>query len=647
MYKLIDYFVNRSLLVNLVSFIVVMIGIYSIVTLQKETFPMVDFETIVVRANYFGASAEDVEKLVTVGIERELKEIDGIEDMNALSGEGYSIIIIKIDPDFETDDVLVDVRNAVDSASDIPDDVEKISIRKMINTHRPIIKIAVMGDDEWLIRRHVRELRDELERIKGIAKVRLDGYRDEIIEVAVDKDKIIEKEVTLTEVARAIKDRNINISAGSVKDKDRELIVRTLTEYKGVKDIRRVVIRSNDFGENVKVMDISKVTQTLRDDSSAERAMGKSAIIMEVVAKSKADILNTTTKVKNVANNFFEKLDKKKISSLFMNERAFYVKRRLNVLTTNGLQGLTLVFICLMFFLNFKTSVITSLGAPLAFLVAFSFMQVCGVSINLISMFALILVLGMLVDDSIIVAENFYQKLEDGVEPEEAAKRAAKETLAPVSATILTTIVAFGTLFFLGGIMGKFLWPVPAVIIICLMASWFECFFILPSHLKDFVKLSKKGIEKDRWYKPLIIKYEVFLTFTLRHSKKTVIFFGLLLAAAINVQFTMEKELFPGDDVQIVLVKVKGKVGKPFARTTEVIKKLEKIIMEELGESEYENLTSVVGSQFSPLGTPRIGSHYGQVVIYLTMQDFRERKTEEIINQITQKAKAAIEGYEL
>ena len=126
----------------------------------------------------------------------------------------------------------------------------------------------------------------------------------------------------------------------------------------------------------------------------------------------------------------------------------------------------------------------------------------------MISMFGLILVLGMLVDDSIIVAENFYQKLEKGQDPEEAAKIAAKETVAPVTATILTTMVAFGALFFMSGIMGKFLWSVPAVVIICLLASWLECFFILPSHLAEFVKISKGGMEKTKWYQPLLNQYE-------------------------------------------------------------------------------------------------------------------------------------------
>ena len=153
-----------------------------------------------------------------------------------------------------------------------------------------------------------------------------------------------------------------------------------------------------------------------------------------------------------------------------------------------AISGIILVVICLMAFLSLRVSLVTALGAPLAFVTAFLLMHFLGISINLISMFALILVLGMLVDDAIIVAEQYYQKREVGVPPREAALQAAYETIRPVTATIITTMIAFGALFFMEGIMGKFLWQVPVVVIICLLASWLECFLILPVHLCDFAK---------------------------------------------------------------------------------------------------------------------------------------------------------------
>ena len=647
MNKLIEYFVKRSLLVNMVTFIVVIVGLMAIFNLQKEVFPMVDFETIIVRANYPGASAEDMEKLVTIPMEREIKEVDGIEEMNAMSGEGYSLVVIKVDPDYATDDVLEDTRNAVDTITDFPEDVERPYIDKIVNKLRPIIQIALKGDDEWYLRELAKDFRDEVERLKGIAKVTFDGYREERVDVAVDPQKLIQYELTMADVSMAIRDRNTNIAGGTIKKTPKEVIVRTMNEFEGPADVKRVVVRSNASGSNVKVSDIATVDRVLKDTDVRLSTDGKLSVVLRVVAKSSADVIQTTENVKQFTEKYLSRFKSKGISFQYMDEAAFWVKRRLSILTQNGLQGMVLVFLCLLAFMNFSVSFMTSLGAPLAFLVSFALMEYFGISINMISMFGLILVLGMLVDDSIIVAENFYQKLEKGEEPEEAAKVAAKETVAPVTATILTTMVAFGALFFMSGIMGKFLWSVPAVVIICLLASWLECFFILPSHLAEFVKISKGGMEKTKWYQPLLNNYEKNLRRFLNWKYATVIGFFLIFVSAIVVFRTMKLELFPADDVQIVWVKLKGPVGTPVKETKEAVSKIENIILSELKEDELEAVNAMVSTQRSNHGSSKIGSHYGMLSVYLTGQDFRKRKTEELIDLISKKSKAAVTNFDI
>ena len=214
--------------------------------------------------------------------------------------------------------------------------------------------------------------------------------------------------------------------------------------------------------------------------------------------KENGDILKTVGLVKGATDTFFNQERNKQFKFRFVDDLSYYVERRLGILTSNGLLGIILVFFCLLAFLNFSTSVVTSMGAPIAFMTSFAIMLYLGVSINLISMFALILVLGMLVDDSIIVSEHFYQKIEAGMSPDKAAREAAIETIKPVTATIITTIIAFGALFFMGGIMGKFLWSVPMVVIICLLASWLECFFILPALPKRFLPNQNEKSEKKR-----------------------------------------------------------------------------------------------------------------------------------------------------
>ncbi len=644
MNKLIDYFVSKSLLVNLISVLILVAGILSIFSLNKETFPNVDFETILIRAEYPGSSAEDVEKLVSIPIERQLKDVNGIEELNVMSGEGYSIAVLKVDPSYDVDKVKQEARDAVEGINDFPDDVDPPTVIKLENKMRPILNIGLYGVEESELRKVARKLRDKIELMKTIARVDIEGERPLIFLIEANLDLLEKFDMSLSELTQAIKDREVNLSAGAIKTLDENIVVRTFNEFQKSEDIEEIVVRSNDSGASVKVKDVAKVSLTFKDWSQSRRIMGREGIILNIKSKETSDILETTDAVKEITEKF---LAGGSVKHEFINESAFYVRRRLGVLTSNGMAGIFLVFLCLVLFMNFRVSLITSIGAPIAFMVAFACMDAIGVSINLISMFGLILVLGMLVDDSIIVAENFYQYLEKGMNPREAAKLSAKETIAPVTATILTTMVAFGSLFFMGGIMGKFLWPVPAVVVICLAASWLECFFILPSHLADFARLEKGAMDRSRWYEPLLNFYKRSLNFALNKKVLTIFGFVLLFIISMVVAKNMRFELFPDDDVRIVFVKVKSKVGTPYIKTLNAVAKAEEAVLETVRKEELETLTSVVGSQRSDLGTPRTGDHYGMLYVYLTTEDQRERDLDEIIGAITERTKQLMpESYD-
>lgn len=635
--KLIDYFISKSLLVNLLTVLIVFAGGFSIYSLNKETFPNVDFELIIVRTVYPGSSAEDVEKLVSLPIERELKSVEGIDDLNILSGEGFSLAVLKIDPTYDVDKTLQSVRDAVSKVNNFPEDVDSPVITKIENKTRPIMRISLSGgENEKNLKRNAESLRDKLERLKEISKIEIEGAREYQYLIEADLNKLKKYDLSLAELSSAIADRSVNLSAGTLKTKNSNIVLRTFNEFESVDDILGIVIRSNSSGAGVRVKNVAKVSLTFKDRKYLRRVMAKSAIILQVISKSDADILDTTKKVKEITESYLS--SKNDLNFSYINESAFFVKRRLGVLTSNGITGMVLVFICLLLFLNFRVSLVTSMGAPIAFMVAFILMESLGISINLISMFGLILVLGMLVDDSIIVAENFYQYLEKGMSPKHAAKVAAKETLAPVTATILTTMVAFSSLFFMGGIMGKFLWPVPAVVVICLLASWVECFFFLPSHLADFVRL-KKVERKRKWYDTWKDFYSKILGSFLRNNILTVIGFILLFVASVFLAKSMRFELFPDDDVRTVYVKIKGEVGMPFEKTLEATSLVEKKIFNTLKKNEYENITSVVGSQRGGIGNTRIGDHYAMVYMYLSTSDKRDRNVDQLISVISEETK--------
>ena len=640
MKKIIDYFVDHSVVVNLLTALIIVMGMFAVFSLNKETFPNVDFNFIVIRNVFPGTAPEDVEKLLTLDIERELKEVDGIEELNALSSEGGVIISIKVDPDYTADEVLQDVKDAMDRLSDLPEDVEEPIITKITNKNRGLMNVAVFGDDEWTLREKAKKVRDRLELDRRVSKVEMSGYRDEVMDVQVKMDKLELYDMTIGEIVTAIKDRQINVSAGNIKNPSREKLVRTLVENETKESIEEIVIRSNDIGNAVRVKDVADVNLILKDKVREDRSNKTLAIFLDVKAKNSADVLETAEFIKNTF-----KVESQKIGFEYKiyNDFSFFVKRRLGVLTQNGLQGIILVTICLVFFMNFRVSIITALGAPFAFLVAFALMDSFGVTINLISMFGLIMVLGMLVDDSIIVAEQYYQYLEKGMEPREAAKKAALDTLGPVTATVLTTMVAFGALFYMEGIMGRFLWSVPAVVIIALAASWVECFIILPGHLADFAsKVKPESLNKDRWYKPQLNFYHKVLKLALHYSKSTVGIFCLAFVISVVTAAKMRFELFPSDDATIVTVNIKGVVGTPFERSNEVLQEVEDAIFAATKEDELVGVKGMTGFQGFKGGRSKTGSHYGSARVELVMQDFRDRSTKEIVAAISDKIKTVI-----
>jgi multidrug efflux pump subunit AcrB len=602
--------------------------------MNKELFPNVDFDMINIRIAYPGSSAEDAEKLVGILVERAVKGVDGLEEINIMSLEGAVIGVLKVDPDYSTDEVLEEVRNAVNIIPDLPDDADSPVISKITNTTRPVIKFALSHDDEWKLRKYATELQDHIETYSNIASVELEGYRDEIFDVRVDPNKIINLEISLGEVVEAIRDRNINVSAGNIKLANEEILVRTIGEIKKPSDVEEIFVRTNDSGVGVQIKDIAVVERALKDLERSERANGKTSIFLQVIAKSSSDVVETVDYVKAMVADFLKNSD---ISFQEADDLSFYVKRRLGVLTQNGFQGIFLVTLALFLFMNLRVSVITALGAPFAFLVAFTVMDMGSVSLNLISMFGMILVLGMLVDDSIIVAEQFYQYVESGMDRKEAAKKAAHDTLTPVTVTILTTMLAFGSLLFMSGIMGKFLVAVPVVVLICLAASWLECFFILPGHLKDFSGHGKMEKGKE-WFKKILGYYGKHLNFFLKYAKSTVFAFTVLFIGSLFIAKNMRFELFPADDVTIFFLNTKAKVGTPLKKTQELMINIEKEVMNEIREDEFKYVRTISGYQISRQSlTPRRGSHYGSIMVEVTMDNVRKRSLDEILAALSER----------
>ncbi|MCA9408464.1 MAG: efflux RND transporter permease subunit, partial [Candidatus Omnitrophica bacterium] len=335
------------------------------------------------------------------------------------------------------------------------------------------------------------------------------------------------------------------------------------------------------------------------------------------------------------------------------NDFSYYVKRRLGVLKNNGIIGFFFVLVILFLFLDPLPAFVTALGIPIALFITFLMMSVLGITINLVSMLGLIIVLGMLVDDGIIVAENVYRYVEQGMSPKEAAVKGTEEVVAPVTVTILTTCAAFAPLLFMKDIMGKFIKEIPLIVMIALSASLLEAFLILPSHLYDFVKI-KKGSHHNKphkekiWYRKILDFYTGSLHFALNHRKKYLLGMFFILGFAIYIWTAhMKTVYFTGEGIEQFFIRVEAKKGTPLEKLNELIAPVEDLVAE-LPENELDSFRTYLGSIESERGfdpTAKSGTHLGQITVYLTPQQQRKRSPKDITDALRVKLDK-IEGFE-
>ncbi|MFC1510598.1 efflux RND transporter permease subunit [Candidatus Omnitrophota bacterium] len=656
--KLAGFSVRNSVLINLISFLIIVVGIFAMFHLRKEAFPQVDYDIMSITTYYPGAPAEDVEKLVTIPIEKEIKGISGIKDIDSVSEEGFSNIGITIDPKAtDKEQVVDDVERAVDRVRNLPSGVKDDPyIFELKSKEIPVIEISISGPySEQVRRQYAENLEDIVLNITGVASVRRFGWRDPQFHVEVNPVKIKEYHVSMNEIMTALKTRNITLPGGHLTTQTEEFNVRTTGEFNTAQEIENVIIRANDAGNWLRIKDIAQVLDTFEDEKSIGRVNGERALGLVVVKSEGGDITAVVTNVLESVEQFKKSIpDDMELETA--NDMSFYVKRRLGVLKMNGLIGFVLVLIILFLFLDPMPALMTAIGIPIALFTTFFAMMALGITVNLVSMLGLIIVLGMLVDDGIIVSENVYRYIEQGMPPKEAAVKGTNEVMAPVLATILTTFAFFAPLFFLPDIIGKFIREIPMVVILALSASLFEAFIILPSHLADFVRGKKyqNGHHEDRrkrgWFIKLSKIYERTLRGAIKH--RYLVIAGLVVFSAVTIfcaifVFKLKVIMFTGEGIEDFFIRAEAKQGTSLEQMEELLKPVEKMV-EGLGDHELDSYRTYIGEITEEIGfdpNSKRGTNFGQVTVYLTPAQRRERRQKDIVEALRPQLEK-IQGFE-
>jgi multidrug efflux pump subunit AcrB len=651
---LIEFFARRGQFSDLITFFILGVGILAAVTIKREVFPNISYEIVTVSTAYPGASAEENEKFVVSPLEQDLLEVDGIKVMRSVSAEGRSYIILQVDPNSGTEEqVKADVQDVVDRFQlDLPSDAETPIVQTIKSQIIPIVEIALFGDlPEGELRALARKTEKQLGRISQVARVDFNGMRDYEIQVQAKAGALRRYEISLDEVIAALQRQNVSIPGGTLVSEatDKEMVVRTIGEFSDIEDVKNTVIRSNALAQAIRVKDVADVELVFADAEILYRANGKRAINLTVSKKQNADAVDLVNRVKEVTEQIREK-EGQSFEVAYINDLSYYIKRRLSVLSNNLLIGLALVLLVLSLVLPFRVALVTGIGIPFSFLGAMLYFQYADVSLNLITMMGLIIVIGMLVDDAIVVTENAQRKFEEGLPPLDAAIAGTQEVWAPVTASVLTTIMAFAPMLSMSGIFGKFIAFIPLGVIVALTFSLYECFFVLPHHFAQWGfgkdKSSDKGYRSPRpaplaglWEAYVNPAYASFVNTIVRGRYvvgfiAVAVFVGSLFMVVEKMKFV----LFPSDGVEIFQIDLNMPVGTSLAKTTEVVKVIEQEV-KKLPKQFMDDFATKIGIQQRSPDDPNVkrGDEFAQFFVFLTPATERETTAKELMDQLKDK----------
>ena len=620
---------------------IILLGLGALSTIKRDNFPNVDLEEMTITTGYPGASPEDVELNLTNKIEEELKEVDGIDMMTSFSMENFSFIHVKIDPS-ASDKVKVkrDVRDAVSNTTDLPKEITENPMVVEITTAKiPVIEVGLSADIPYAeLRELAKRYKQKLLELPGVSQVEEYGYLDREIKVELKPEALEKLQIPARDVANAIRARNIRSTAGRFESYTSEKNIVTLAQFASPKEVGDVIVRTTFTGPKVRVSDLAKIVDAFEPETVLSRLNGRSAISFIVFKKESADIIRTVDAVKALADNSSERFSSE-IKTLTSNDKSKIVRNRLKVVLFNGLIGLCFLLITLSIALNIRTAFWAAIGIPVALMGVIFFMPIFDVYLDSIALAAMIIVIGIIVDDAIIIAENVSRHMSLGKDPLTAAVDGTKEVFLPVLTTILTTLLAFAPMFFMTGIMGKFIYVIPLVVTISLLVSFAESILALPAHLAgSFAHISAKGgtLKERSWFTAIRRPYEKALQtiLRLRYIVLVVFIFTLTGTLVYTVKF-MDFVLFPTSTAEEFYIAVELPTGASLEATSDKLKEYEKVVST-ISETELSSFTTRVGTQQPYI--VGVSENRGIISVFLTPFSTRERTADEIVEEVRKNA---------
>lgn len=672
--------VTKPVPVNLLMAALLIAGLYAATSLRREFFPETTPDSASVTLIYPGATPEEVEQSLAIKVEDQLADLEDVQKLTTTLSEGGGGIVVEFregirDVYRSTDEV----QRAIDQLTDLPDEADRIQVAEF-EPQLPVIMVSLFGDeDEEVMKRTIRDIRDDLLTLRGMGEISISGVREYEVRIDVRFEQMLQHGISLPQISEAVRQWMREIPGGTVRTESGNINVRALGVEERSDAIGEIVLRASPDGSTVRVRDVARVSEYFVDEQLLRRFNGERAATLVVYANRQQDIVAMAEMVRAyVAGRLREPLEMRRLeqrvgspraaayqlglrsaellpSGLSMathSDLARFVEGRLSLLVRNAGFGAVLVFATLLLFLNWRVAFWVGVGLTTALAGALAFMMVLDITLNLLTMFGLIVVLGLLVDDAIVVAENIQARHDRGEASLIAAIKGAEQVAWPVVATVLTSIVAFLPLMFVRGRIGDLMGALPLVVAVALIMSLIESLVILPSHMgHSLVKRDKLRSGSQRKSGNAMYRFELWRDHLIQYRiipayawvlERALNFRYISVAAAImllSISLGMVAggrvvfEFLPASDSETIIVDVRMPIGTPTEATNRIVQRFEEAAV---AQSETNSVSAVVGesADIDTGATTALASHVAQMFIELHPIEMRDRNSRQVIAAI-------------
>lgn len=607
MTNLARFFIQNPKLTIVVSLFFLLIGWQGLKSMNAESYPSVDFAIALVETEYFGATPEDIEVKITKPIEDEIRTVSGLKDVRSVSQAGRSKIVIRVDmdnPKVVVKDVMADIQRAIDRTKDLPMDLlDKPKFTEIKSEEFAALEVAVVGSNQDRFRDLTADaLKEDIEDDKNVKAVVLEGYQEREFEIELSSKKLDSYHIGVDEVLQKINARNVNIPGGDLQDQTSQKLVKIDAKIKSAEELGAMPIRSSFSGKLIYLRDVAIVKDGAEEPRTLARYMGEPATLLTIQKKGGADTLKLVERINPILKKYNEKHNGK-LKFIVFNDEGLKVGAKLNTLSGNALSGLAVVVIVLLFFMHGRIGVVVALSLPLILLATIGVMPYFDLTLNSITILALIIAMGMLVDNSVVISEEYIRRRELGSNSLDAATDTISTLWIPITATAFTTIAAFLPMLVTTGIMGRFIYAIPVVVTLALLICLVECFLLLPMRLHVVagnMKIESQSEKKEGWFEKVAAKFEGLMTFVVDHRYWTALsVLGIIVFSLVVIGVFNKFILFPPDQTEIYIGRIELPENTKVEKTFEVTQRIEKKVQEALGKEWLAHSISIAGTSLA------------------------------------------------